>query len=160
MNKRSAGLLMFRRSHTVIEVFLVHPGGPYFTHKDKGAWTIPKGECTSGEDPFAAAQREFHEETGFSPTPPFIPLDAIQQAAGKLVTAWAFPGDCDPALLRSNTCLIPWPPRSGRTLEIPEIDRGAWFSLAHAGEYLHRDQLPFLTRLCAALGLTPAGPNP
>ncbi len=158
MKKRSAGLLMFRRSNHALDVFLVHPGGPYFARKDKGAWTIPKGEYDSAEDPLAAARREFHEETGFQPSEPFLPLDTVQQAGGKFVTAWAFEGDCDPARLISNTCIIPWPPRSGYTLEIPEVDRGAWFTLPEAEAHLRPDQRPFLARLTAALSGTPAEP--
>ncbi len=147
---------MFRPSDHALDIFLVHPGGPYFASKDKGAWTIPKGEYDSSEDPLTAARREFQEETGFHASGPFIPLDTVQQAGGKFVTAWAFRGDCDPTQLVSNTCLIPWPPRSGRTLEIPEIDRGAWFNLPEAEAHLRPDQRPFLTRLTAALEGAPA----
>jgi predicted NUDIX family NTP pyrophosphohydrolase len=105
---------MYRRSRAGVEVFLIHPGGPYFVKKDKGAWAIPKGEYDSNEDPLDAAKREFLEETGFPATGKFLDLGSIKQTSGKLVAAWAFEGDCDPADLRSNTCLIEWPPHSAR----------------------------------------------
>jgi predicted NUDIX family NTP pyrophosphohydrolase len=151
MPKRSAGLLMYRQHQQILEVFLVHPGGPFWAKKDLGAWSIPKGEYTDAEDPLAAAQREFNEETGFVATGPFLPLGAIKQASGKLVTAWAFAGDCDPATLTSNLCQIEWPPRSKRLLDIPEVDRGQWFPLPEAAERLRAAQRPFLDRLAQAL---------
>src|SRR5271156_5970864 len=110
MPKRSAGLLMFRRLSNGLEVFLVHPGGPLWAKKDKGAWTIPKGEYDADESPLAAAQREFEEETGFHATGEFVDLGSIKQKSGKIVTAWAFEGDCDPDKLISNKCEIEWPP--------------------------------------------------
>jgi len=146
-NKQSAGLLMFRRSTDSLEVFLVHPGGPYWEKKSEGSWTIPKGEFDGEETPLAAAQREFAEETSFTAHPPFFELGSIRQKSGKTVLAWAFEDDCDPALLVSNTCEIEWPPRSGRHLTIPEIDRGAWFTLAEAMLYLRAEQHPLLARL-------------
>jgi predicted NUDIX family NTP pyrophosphohydrolase len=147
MPKRSAGLLMFRRRKQRLEIFLIHPGGPYFAAKDKGAWGIPKGVYESGEEPLAAARREFTEETGFPAEGDFLPLGEIRQKGGKLVTAWAFEGDCDPAALASNTCEIEWPPRSGRTITIPEVDAGRWFSLPEAREFMREDQQPLLDRL-------------
>jgi predicted NUDIX family NTP pyrophosphohydrolase len=147
MPKLSAGLLMYREQDSELEVFLVHPGGPFWAKKDLGAWTIPKGEYGPDEDPLAAAQREFLEETSFPPTGPFLPLDTIRQASGKLVTAWAFAGDCDPAQLISNTCMIEWPPRSKRQVEIPEIDQGRWFDLAEAAERIRKEQAPLLAAL-------------
>ncbi len=149
MPKRSAGLLMFRRRGPVLEVFLAHPGGPFWAKKD--AWTIPKGEYDDGEDPLDAARREFEEETGFSPQGPFIELGQIRQPSGKIVTAWAFEGDCDPALLRSNTCLIEWPKNSGRQIEIPEVDRGAWFSIEQARPRMFKGQAALLDRLLARI---------
>ena len=122
--RHSAGLLMVRLTSGAPEVLLVHPGGPFFARKDLGHWTVPKGQPDAGEDLLLTAQREFREETGFAPHPPFFPLDTIRQAGGKLVTAWAFLGDCDPAELQSNTCQIEWPPRSKQLLTIPEVDRG------------------------------------
>src|ERR1700756_374698 len=128
MPKQSAGLLLYSRQSPVLEVFLVHPGGPFWAKKDLGAWSIPKGEYAAGEDPLEAARREFAEETGFAPDGEFVSLGTIRQAGGKLVSAWAVEGDCDPAQIQSNLCTIEWPPRSGRKIEIPEVDRAAWFS--------------------------------
>src|SRR5882757_5852833 len=147
MPKRSAGLLMFRTSNDQLEVFLVHPGGPLWAKKDKGAWTIPKGEYEQDENPLVAARREFEEETGFQATGEFVDLGSIKQKSGKVVNAWAFEGDCDPAKLTSNTCEIEWPPRSGRRLEILEVDRGRWFSTNEASEYIREEQREFLQRL-------------
>ncbi|QMV18862.1 NUDIX domain-containing protein [Granulicella sp. 5B5] len=145
--KRSAGLLMYRRDAGNLEVFLVHPGGPFWAKKDKGSWTIPKGEYGDDEEPLAAAQREFQEETGFVAAAPFVELGSVRQKSGKLVTAWAFEGDYDPVDLVSNTCEIEWPRGSGKRLEIPEIDRGMWFSLESARIYIREEQVPFLYSL-------------
>jgi predicted NUDIX family NTP pyrophosphohydrolase len=145
--KRSAGLLMYRERAEGMEVFLVHSGGPIWAKKDQGAWTIPKGEYDTDEDPLAAARREFHEETGFVATAPFLDLGSIRQKSGKIVIAWAFAGDCDPAGLTSNTCLIEWPPRTGKRMEIPEVDRGDWFSFERARVYIRAEQVPLLEAL-------------
>jgi len=147
MPKRSAGLLMYRRRNRQLEVFLVHPGGPFWAKKDLGAWSISKGEYVEGELPLEAARREFEEETGFAAQGDFLELGAVQQAGGKVVMAWAFEGDCDPSKLISNRCEIEWPPRSGRKIEIPEVDRGSWFSIAEARERILKSQAPFLDRL-------------
>jgi predicted NUDIX family NTP pyrophosphohydrolase len=147
MPKRSAGLLMYRRREGQTEVFLIHPGGPYFAKKDRGAWGIPKGEYEPDEDSLDAARREFTEETGFTAKGEFLPLGEIRQKNGKLTTAWAFEGDCDPAALVSNICEIEWPPRSRRTITIPEVDAGRWFSLSEAREFLREDQQPLLAKL-------------
>jgi predicted NUDIX family NTP pyrophosphohydrolase len=147
MPKRSAGLLMYRRHNRELEVFLVHPGGPFWAKKDLGAWSISKGEYVEGELPLEAARREFEEETGFAATGDFLELGVVQQAGGKVVMAWAFEGDCDPSKLVSNRCEIEWPPRSGRKIEIPEVDRGSWFSIAEARERILKSQAPFLDRL-------------
>jgi predicted NUDIX family NTP pyrophosphohydrolase len=146
MPKRSAGLLMYRRKINESELFLVHPGGPIWAKKDKGAWTIPKGEYEPDETPLVAARREFEEETGFQATGEFVDLGSIKQKSGKLVTAWAFEGDCDPFKLMSNTCEIEWPPRSGRLLEIPEVDRGRWFSISETHKYIREEQRELLRR--------------
>ncbi len=146
-SKRSAGLIMYRKPKGEIEVFLVHPGGPFWANKDRGAWTLPKGEYSAEEEPLVAAQREFHEETSFVPQGPFLELGSIRQRSGKIVSAWAFEGDCVPDALISNTCEIEWPPRSGRRLEIPEIDRGRWFSMNEANEYMREEQRELLQRL-------------
>jgi predicted NUDIX family NTP pyrophosphohydrolase len=145
--KRSAGLLMYRRRNGRLEVFLVHPGGPFWAKKDLGAWSVCKGEYAEGEAPLTAAIREFQEETGFSAQGEFLDLGTIQQSSGKIVSAWAFEGDCDPGDLVSNTCQVEWPPRSGRMIEIPEVDRGGWFSISEATERILKSQAPFLTRL-------------
>ena len=138
---------MFRRTDHGPEVLLVHPGGPFWVRKDEGAWTVPKGEPATGELLLNAAQREFSEETGFEAHGPFCDLGTIIQAGGKKVAAWAFEGDCDPANLKSNLCVIEWPPRSKRRIEIPEIDRGAWFGMPEARKRMLQSQTPLLDRL-------------
>jgi predicted NUDIX family NTP pyrophosphohydrolase len=146
--KKSAGLLMYRRSGDgSAQVLLAHPGGPFWRSKDEGAWTIPKGEYEAPEEPLAAARREFTEETGFEVTPPFIPLGEAVQKSGKRITAWAFAGDCDPAQLRCNTFDIEWPPRSGRRQSFPEIDRIAWFELPEARRKIIPAQRVLIDRL-------------
>jgi predicted NUDIX family NTP pyrophosphohydrolase len=147
MPKHSAGLLMYRLRNSGIEVFLVHPGGPFWAKKDFGAWSIPKGEYLEGEDPLEAAKREFEEETGFAPGERFIELGELKQPSGKIVTAWAFEGNCDPGKLRSNTFLMEWPPRSGRQIEVPEVDRGCWYGVEDARSRLLTGQREFLDRL-------------
>jgi len=144
MAKRSAGLLMFRRNGGELQVFLVHPGGPFWAGKDAGSWTVPKGEYVDGEEPLDAARREFAEETGFVAEGEFIDIGTVRQTSGKIVNAWAFEGDCDPRKLKSNFCEIEWPPRSGKKMEIPEVDRGAWFSLEEAREKILKSQEGFL----------------
>jgi predicted NUDIX family NTP pyrophosphohydrolase len=151
MAKRSAGLLMYRRRNHELQVFLVHPGGPFWAKKDMGAWSISKGEYIEGEIPLQAAKREFQEETGFAAQGTFLELGAVQQSGGKVVSAWAFEGDCDPAVLVSNRCQIEWAPRSGRMIEIPEVDRAGWFSIAESRERILKSQAPFLDRLCQML---------
>jgi predicted NUDIX family NTP pyrophosphohydrolase len=149
--KRSAGLLLYRCRQGALEVFLVHPGGPFWAHRDIGAWTLPKGEWQPGEELLATAQREFQEETGFvqpsSEPDDYLPLGTIRQLSGKLVYGWAAEGDCDPRALASNLTEVEYPPRSGRRLSIPEVDRGAWFTLAQAREKILPAQALFLTRL-------------
>jgi len=138
---------MYRKAAGIGEVFLVHPGGPYWSKKNEGFWTLPKGEYEIGEEPLAAAIREFQEETGFKVSEPFLELGSIRQKSGKLVIAWAFEGDCDPTELISNTCEIEWPPRSGRRVEIPEVDRGEWFSFDRARKFIRAEQVPVLETL-------------
>lgn len=151
MAKRSAGLLLYRHLHHELQVFLVHPGGPFWAKKDLGAWSIPKGEYQEDEEPLQAARREFLEETGFSVDGTFLHLGSVKQASGKIVSAWAVEGDCNPDSLVSNTCSIEWPPRSGKRIDIPEVDRGAWFSLAEARQRILAGQLPFLEALARTL---------
>jgi predicted NUDIX family NTP pyrophosphohydrolase len=147
MAKLSAGLLVYRQREGGVEVFLVHPGGPFWQNKDTGAWSIPKGEFTSGEEPLAAARREFREETGFEPIGSFIPLEPRKQPSGKMVHAWAFEADLDPAALRSNMFQFEWPPKSGNWIEVPEIDRADWFSLNVARNKILPGQRGFLDQL-------------
>ena len=138
---------MYRETQGQLEVFLIHPGGPFWVKKDQGAWSIPKGEYQDNESPLDAARREFVEETGYETQGPYQDLGTIKQAGGKLVAGWAFAGDCDPAKLVSNTCEIEWPPRSGHRIEIPEVDRGRWFTIPEARTYIRDTQEPFLDRL-------------
>ncbi len=148
----SAGILLFRRRDRSVEVLLGHPGGPFWRTKDHGHWTVPKGEVEVGETVVDVARREFREETGY-PTPdgPLLPLGEIRQKSGKVVVAWAVEGDLDPALARSNTFSIEWPPRSGLRAEFPELDRVAWFGLDEARARLKDAQVPFLDRLAEEL---------
>jgi predicted NUDIX family NTP pyrophosphohydrolase len=151
MPKQSAGLLAYRRLRGSLEVFLVHPGGPFWQSKDLGAWTIPKGEFTAGEDPLEAAQREFREETGFEPKGSFLPLQPRKQPSGKIVHAWAFEADFDPASLRSNTFSLEWPPKSGKTIEVPEVDRAEWFSFEIAQKKILTAQRQWVAELQQAM---------
>ena len=147
--KSSAGILMFRRAPSGIEVLLAHPGGPYWRRKDAGAWALPKGEITDGEAELPAAIREFTEETGVRPAGEFIPLGDLRQAGGKRVVAWAIEGDLDVAAITSNTFELEWPPRSGHRHSFPEVDRAGWFTLAEARVKILKSQEPFLDRLAA-----------
>jgi predicted NUDIX family NTP pyrophosphohydrolase len=149
--KRSAGLLMYRKRDRGLEVLLAHPGGPFWANKDRGAWSIPKGEYGAGEDPLEAAKREFEEETGFAANGIWHELGQVRQAGGKIVSVWAFEGDCDPGNLISNRCQVEWPPRSGSLIDFPEVDRGAWFSLTEARERILKSQEPFLDALLRKL---------
>ena len=147
MVKKSAGLLMFRRRQGSVEVFLVHPGGPFWARKDEGAWSIPKGEYDPGEDPLEAAKREFQEETGFPSAGEYLPLTPRKQPSGKIISAWAVEGDCDPSAVKSNNFSMEWPPRSGKQHEFPEVDRAGWFSIPAAKEKIVKGQMPFLDEL-------------
>lgn len=146
-NKQSAGILMYRMRDSAVEVFLVHPGGPFWANKDSGAWSVPKGEFEPGEDSLAAARRELREETGLELEGNFMALRPVRQTGGKLVQAWAVRGDCDPASIRSNSFTMEWPPRSGRRRDFPEIDKAAWFSLEAAREKILKSQLGLLEEL-------------
>ena len=131
MSKQSAGILLFRSSHE-LQILLVHPGGPFWAKKDEGSWSIPKGEYDEAEDALAAAKRELREETGIVVAGEFLELGTFKQPSGKLISAWAIERDFDPVELRSNTCSVEWPPKSGRTVDVPEVDRAAWFSITEA----------------------------
>lgn len=151
MVKRSAGVLLFRKSRDGLEVLLVHPGGPFWKNKDEGAWSIPKGELEETEDAQAAARRELWEETGIVVAGPLMELGTFRQPSGKLVSAWAVEGDFDPNQLKSNSCWVEWPPKSGRSIEVPEVDRVAWFSLDEAMAKLTRGQVPIIRALAESL---------
>jgi predicted NUDIX family NTP pyrophosphohydrolase len=152
MARRSAGLLIYRKADAGIELFLVHPGGPFWARKDTGAWSIPKGEYNDGEDALAAAKREVEEETGVVLDGDFLPLGEVRQAGGKVVTAWAIESDIDETVVRSNTFSLEWPPRSGEIREFPEVDKGGWFSVAGAKAKLVKGQVALVDRLWARLG--------
>jgi len=138
---------MYRAHNGELQVLLVHPGGPFWTRKDEGAWFIPKGELSVDEDPLAAARREFEEETGMKPEGPFIPLGAVKHKSGKIVQAWGFEGDCDPRAVSSNTFTMEWPPRSGHKQAFPEIDRAEFFSLEKARSKIYAAEFEILLRL-------------
>ena len=148
MPERSAGILLYRRTATGVEVLLAHPGGPFWRRKDDGAWSIPKGRIDPGEDALAAARREFAEEMGApAAAEDFVALGAFRQPGGKIVEAFAGEGDFDVAALRSNTFTLQWPPKSGKTAEFPEIDRAEWFSLDEAARKILAGQRPMLDAL-------------
>lgn len=151
MPTTSAGLLLYRRSASGLEVLLVHPGGPFWARRDLGAWSIPKGETSPGEDLVEAALREFREETGVSAQGALLPLGQVRQRGGKIVHAWALEGDLDPRQLRSNTFEMEWPRGSGRLRSFPEVDRAEWFSLTEARRHILPGQAAFLDALLARL---------
>jgi predicted NUDIX family NTP pyrophosphohydrolase len=155
-SKTSAGLLLYRRTSGGLELFLAHPGGPFWKGRDAGAWTIPKGIAEAGEDLLTAARREFEEETGIRPSGPFVPLGAIRQKAGKLVHAWAWEGEADPARVTSNTMKTEWPRGSGRWLTFPEVDRCEWFTPDEARLKINPAQAELIDRLETTLA-PPAG---
>lgn len=155
----SGGILLYRRWKGQLEVLLAHPGGPYWANRDAGAWTIPKGIAEGDEELVAVAMREFAEETGFDlatiavdPGRPPIALGNVTLKSGKVVHGWAVEGDLDPALAQSNDAEIEWPPRSGRRMLVPEVDRVAWFDPAEGRRRLHPAQSAFIDRLEAELG--------
>ncbi len=151
--RRSAGLLLFRRAGDGIEVLLAHPGGPLWAKRDEGAWSVPKGEIEAGEEPLAVARREFREETGQDPPAgDCVELGDVRQKSGKVVSAWACEGDLDPAAAVSNTFPLEWPPGSGNYVDVPEVDRVAWFGPDEARLRLNPAQVPFVDRLLEAIG--------
>ncbi|MBN9087859.1 MAG: NUDIX domain-containing protein [Reyranella sp.] len=161
MKKRSAGILAWRRRGGAVELFLVHPGGPFWKNKDDGAWSIPKGEIDPDEEPLKAAQREFAEETGQTIDGTFTPLDPVKIASGKTIEAWAIEHDLDASSITSNTFEIEWPPRSGKRQAFPEVDRAAWFDGPTALRKITPGQVPLLVQLLERLGVpTPPVPPP
>jgi predicted NUDIX family NTP pyrophosphohydrolase len=145
--KQSAGILLYRKKDETLQLFLVHPGGPFFKNKDAGAWSIPKGEFLDDEEPLAAAKREFREETGQTINGEFSPLGSVKLKSGKIVHAWAVEGDIDHETIVSNTCEIEWPPRSGKNIIIPEIDRAGWFNVTTAKQKINPAQAEFIDKL-------------
>lgn len=152
MPEKSAGILMFRRKRAQSELLLVHPGGPFWARKDNGAWSIPKGVYEEGEDPLAAAQREFQEETGSIAAGNFIPLGSFRQSSGKIVSAWAVEGDYDVEKFKSNLFAMEWPPKSGKFKEFPEVDRIGWFAPAEAMRKILKGQTPILEKCFSLIG--------
>jgi predicted NUDIX family NTP pyrophosphohydrolase len=152
MPEKSAGILMFRRKRAQSELLLVHPGGPFWARKDNGAWSIPKGVYEEGEDPLAAAQREFQEETGSIAAGNFIPLGSFRQSSGKIVSAWAVEGDYDVEKFKSNLFAMEWPPKSGQFKEFPEVDRIGWFAPAEAMRKILKGQTPILEKCFSLIG--------
>ncbi len=140
---------MYRYRDLRLEVFLVHPGGPFWAKKDEGAWSIPKGEYVDEEDPLTAARREFKEETGCEAAGDLSPLSPLKQPGGKVISAWAVEGDCRADTIKSNTFTLEWPPRSGRQAEFPEVDRAAWFSIEQAKKKILKGQVGFIEELCS-----------
>lgn len=156
MAKKSAGLLVYRLKNGFLEVFIVHPGGPFWKKKDEGAWSIPKGEYSENEEPFETAKREFQEETSFNLTTvaesnEFKALTMLKQPSGKKIIAWAVEGDCDADKIKSNLFSMQWPPRSGKMAEFPEVDRASWFPVKTALKKLLKGQVKFVTELCEIL---------
>lgn len=150
--KQSAGILLYRQAdNNVLQVFLVHPGGPFFKNKDAGAWSIPKGEFLDGEEPLAAAKREFEEETGQHISGEFIPIGSVKLKSGKIVHAWAVEGNIDHEAIVSNTFEIEWPPRSGKRVMVPEIDRAGWFDLTLARQKMNEAQAKFIDKLVSLI---------
>lgn len=153
MSRQSAGILLYRLQSGILQVLLVHPGGPFYANKDDGHWSIPKGEYLRGDDPLNSALREFTEETGFSAEGPFLELTPRKQPSGKTVVVWAAEGDADASAVRSNTFVIEWPPKSGEHVEFPEVDRAGWFDTETAKRKLLQGQTGFIDELEALVGV-------
>lgn len=147
MAKQSAGILLYRKIHTTLEVLLVYPGGPYFSGKEAGNWTVPKGEFSEDEEPLQAAIREMEEETGFRPEGKFLLLTPIKQKSGKIVHCWALESDLDITTIISNTFELEWPPKSGKRKTFPEIEKAAWFTIQAAKGLINERQIPLLEEL-------------
>lgn len=154
MPRLSAGIIVYRRKDGNLELFLVHPGGPFWAKKDAASWSIPKGEYSQEEDSFVAARREFHEETGFeAPQDGALPLGEVRYG-NKVLTAWALEGSVDARRIQSNTFTMEWPPKSGKTQEFPEVDRAGWFLPSAAKQKLVKGQVQLVDRLCEQLGVS------
>ena len=153
--KQSAGVLLYRLKNKIPEVLLVHPGGPFWKNKDAGSWSIPKGEFIAGENALEAAKRELREETGIDFDGHFIELTPVKQKGGKVVFAWALEADIDPLLIQSNNFEMEWPPRSGKLLQFPEIDKGEWFTIAEGKHKINGSQSAFIDELIVKLNLQP-----
>ncbi len=147
MPKQSAGILVYRYKAKELQVFLVHPGGPFWAKKDLGAWSIPKGEFLSNEDPLMAAKREFEEETGQTIAGDFQPLNPVKLSSGKTIYCWAVEGNADADNIKSNVFDLEWPPKSGKMISIPEVDRAAWFDIATAKEKINKGQVGLIKEL-------------
>ena len=152
MAKKSAGILMYRFCGDTLQVFLVHPGGPFWANKDRAAWSIPKGEFDDNEDPFEAAKREFKEETGIGVEGDFFDLGQVKQSGGKRIFVWAIEGDLDPTEIVSNSFEMEWPPKSKKYQRFPEVDKAAWICAGEARAKLHKGQVPLIDRLVETLG--------
>jgi predicted NUDIX family NTP pyrophosphohydrolase len=157
MPRQSAGILLFRRAGGMVQFLLVHPGGPFWSKKDEGAWSIPKGLYEEPENAIAAARRELREEIGLTITADLVELGKFKQPGGKVISAWAAESDFNVADLRSNAFSLEWPPKSGKRKEFPEVDRAGWFSIVEAAAKITKGQLPILTRLASELGLDVSG---
>ncbi|HTE57770.1 MAG TPA: NUDIX domain-containing protein [Verrucomicrobiae bacterium] len=154
MAKQSAGVLVYRKKPSGVEVLIVHPGGPFWAKKDKGAWTLPKGEFNDTEEALDAAKREFQEETGQPlPAGEYLELGTVKNKSGKTIYGWAVQGDMDITKLNSNSMMIEWPPKSGKEQEFREVDKAGWFTPDKAMQKLHPAQAPFVERLLKALGI-------
>jgi predicted NUDIX family NTP pyrophosphohydrolase len=157
MPRQSAGILLFRRAGGIVQFLLVHPGGPFWSKKDEGAWSIPKGLYEEPENAIDAARRELREEIGLTITADLVELGKFKQPGGKVISAWAAESDFDTADLRSNAFSLEWPPKSGKRKEFPEVDRAGWFSLTETAAKITRGQLPILMRLASELRLDVSG---
>jgi len=154
MPKLSAGILLYKQTNSKLEVFLVHPGGPFWAKKDESSWSVPKGEYLENEEPWQAAQREFNEETGFvAPVGDRIELGEVKYS-NKLLTVWAVEGTLDARRVQSNTFTMEWPPKTGKKQEFPEVDRAGWFTPVYAKQKLVKGQVELIDRLCQKLGIS------
>lgn len=152
MANQSAGILLFRMINEQLQLFLVHPGGPFWKKKDLGVWSIPKGEYTDAEDALAAARREFQEETGIAVSGDFIKLQPVKQKSGKIIHAWALEGNVDPSTISSNVFTMEWPPGSGKRQQFPEVDKAEWFCVEEAKQKINPAQAALISELQNYIG--------